>query len=168
MVVFDVGTTPSLHRDLAMQNRTAWAHFLQHAITPCSLSVLSRSAKITFLDSAQGICHMQGRQVICKAARARSLTRRYRGTSTRLRKARLMARQHHHAAYARIQDPMVHNRSCLHRLGSNAGPVEPGVLDPDGICPFALAALLRHRGQKKSSLLPFGHRSLGNATDAVR
>lgn len=101
-------------------------------IIQCSLSVLIRSAKSTILDSAQEVWRMQGGLVICKAARTHILTSRYRGTSTRLRKPRLMAQQHHHAGHARIQDPMVHKRSCLHRLGSNAGRVEPGVLDP---CP---------------------------------
>lgn len=41
-----------------------------------------------------------------------------------------MPQQHHHAERARITDPVVHKRRRLHTVGSNAGPVEPGVLDP--------------------------------------
>lgn len=119
--------------------RQTWGRHRAHGnVTRCniprSLSMLIRSAKSTILDSAKGIRRMQGGLVICKAARAHILTSRYRGTSTRLRKPRLMAQQHHHAGHTRIQDPMVHKRSCPHRLGSNAGPVEPGVLDPGPIC----------------------------------
>lgn len=132
-------------------------------IIPCSLSVLIRSAKSTILDSAQEVWRMQGGLVICKAARAHILTSRYRGTSTRLRKPRLMAQQHHHAGHARIQDPMVHKRSCLHRLGSNAGPVEPGVLDPVPIC-LCISRGAAARRSKFFLFSRFGHRSLGTAT----
>lgn len=63
---------------------------------------------------------------------------------------------------------MAHNRSCLHRLGSNAGPVEPGDLDPVGTWLFALAALLRHDEQIFLCPVDFGHRLLGIAMEAGR
>lgn len=131
---------------------------------PCSLSsALIRSAKSTILDSAQGARRMQGGLVICKAARAYVLTSRYRGTNRRLRKPRLMAQQHHHAEHARIRDPMVHKRSCPHLLGSNAGPVEPGVLDPCEIWLCTSRALQTPRSKFFCSR--FGHRSLETAME---